>query len=303
MSRSFGQKELVEPARVAGHHRLAALYVIATQCYMMGRIEAALRYSEAGKAVLSNGQHVVPFGIHGWLGSPYLAIGRPDLWAELCRDHLVLGCDTHGVTRASLVFALAVAGSTNEAMAAADGLIEATEATGNPQALSSALLASGTAFEHTDPERALDVLRRGMVIAQESGTRFNQTLLAVMLSRLEANFGDPSAALTYVKLAVGNYHDSANATSITAPLAVLATLFDRLGHYESASTIAGFAVNPMTLAGLPGTSIAIAHLREVLGDEAYESLAGKGAAMTNSAMVAYAYDQIEQVRVELKGTG
>ena len=47
----------------------------------------------------------------------------------------------------------------------------------------------------------------------------------------------------------------------------------------------------------------ISHLREALGDETCESLAGKGAAMTTSTMVAYAYDQIDQARVELKGTG
>jgi predicted ATPase len=293
-------EELVEPARAAGHRRLAALYMIASQCFVMGRVEEALRYSEAGKAVLSSGQHEVPFGIHGWLGSPYMAIGRPDLWAELCRDHLALGCDTHGVTRASLVFALAIAGSTDEAMAAAAGLIEATEATGNPQALSSALLAYGTAFEHTDPERALGVLRRGMVIAQESGTRFNQTMLAVMLSRLETSFGDPSAALTYVKLAVGNYHDSAATYSIHAPLAVLTVLFDRLGRSEPAATVAGFALNPMVAAGLPEINTATAHLRDALGGQTYESLNHKGAAMTTAEIVNYAYDQIDQSLAALK---
>ena len=44
---------------------------------------------------------------------------------------------------------------------------------------------------------------------------------------------------------------------------------------------------------------AIAHLREVLGDPAYESLARKGETMTTAAMVTYAYDQIDQARTEL----
>ena len=38
---------------------------------------------------------------------------------------------------------------------------------------------------------------------------------------------------------------------------------------------------------------AIAHLREVLGDQTYESLAHKGETMTTAAIVTYAYDQIE----------
>jgi hypothetical protein len=45
---------------------------------------------------------------------------------------------------------------------------------------------------------------------------------------------------------------------------------------------------------------AITHLREVLGEQTYESLARKGETMTIAEMVAYAYDQIDQARAELK---
>ena len=55
----------------------------------------------------------------------------------------------------------------------------------------------------------------------------------------------------------------------------------------------------MTAAGLPELGTAIAHLREVLGDDAYESLARKGETMTAAAMMTYAYDQIDQARAEL----
>lgn len=37
-------------------------------------------------------------------------------------------------------------------------------------------------------------------------------------------------------------------------------------------------------------------MRYVLGNDTYESLAGKGEAMTIAAIVAYAYDQIDQAR-------
>jgi hypothetical protein len=38
----------------------------------------------------------------------------------------------------------------------------------------------------------------------------------------------------------------------------------------------------------------------VLGGATYESLARKGGTMTTAEMVAYAYDQIDQARAELK---
>jgi hypothetical protein len=43
----------------------------------------------------------------------------------------------------------------------------------------------------------------------------------------------------------------------------------------------------------------IAHLRDALGDQTYESLARKGETMINAAMATYAYDQIDQARTEL----
>jgi hypothetical protein len=53
---------------------------------------------------------------------------------------------------------------------------------------------------------------------------------------------------------------------------------------------------------IPKITTAITHLRDVLGDPAYESLARKGETMTAAAMVAYAYDQIDQARTELNAT-
>ena len=82
-------------------------------------------------------------------------------------------------------------------------------------------------------------------------------------------------------------------------MAALAALFDRLGRHEPAATIAGFALSPLTALAIPELNTAIAHLRDVLGDQTYESLARKGETMTTAAMVTYAYDQIDQARAEL----
>jgi hypothetical protein len=66
------------------------------------------------------------------------------------------------------------------------GLIDAVDATRNPWGLSYALLAYGMAVRDVDPARALDALRRGLVIAQDSGNRANETHLADTLAGSEA---------------------------------------------------------------------------------------------------------------------
>ena len=60
-------EELIEPARVADHPRLAFLYVIASQCYTTGRIEAAVGYSDAGQTLLGRSREALPYGIEGCL--------------------------------------------------------------------------------------------------------------------------------------------------------------------------------------------------------------------------------------------
>jgi hypothetical protein len=185
-------------------------------------------------------------------------------------------------------------------MDSADGLIEAAEATGNPHLLASALGAYGLAFRDADPVGALNAHRRGLMIAQDSGSRAHPSALANGLALLEAEHGDTVSAFDHLTLAIRNYHNSGNTTTIRIPLAILAALFDRLGRYEPAATIAGFALNPLAAAAFPEITTAITHLRDVLGEATYESLARKGETMTTAAVATYAYDQIDQARTELE---
>jgi predicted ATPase/class 3 adenylate cyclase len=292
-------EELIEPARAIDHPRLAALYVIASQCFTSGRLDEAVRYSDAGEmAVCSGGE--VPLGLAALLCAPYLMIGQPERSVERFRAQLARGTHTDIFTNTGLVIALVMAGSGDEAMAATTGLIEAAEATHNPWTLSYALLAYSLAFREADPDSALKALRRGLIITQDSGNRGNETHVTGALAHLEAERGDPLAAFGYVTLAIRNYHDSGNTIHTRPPLAVLAAHFDRLGRHESAAIIAGFALSPLTATTSGDINATVAHLREVLGNETYESLARKGKMMTTAEMVTYAYDQIDQARTELE---
>ena len=108
------------------------------------------------------------------------------------------------------------------------------------------------------------------------------------------------SAFDHLTLAIRNFHNAGDTTAISVPLAVLAVLFDRLGRYEPAATIAGFALSPLAASAVPQLSRAITHLRDVLGEQTYESLARNGETMTTAVMVTYAYDQIDQARTQLE---
>ncbi len=149
------------------------------------------------------------------------------------------------------------------------------------------------------PSGRLTPCGRGLVIAQDSGNRAVASALAEFLALLEPEHGDTLAAFDHLTLSIRNFHNAGDTTTLRVPLAILAALFDRLGRHEPAATIAGFALTPLSAAGVPEITTAIAHLRDVLGEATYESLARKGETMTTAEMVTYAYDQIDQARTEL----
>src|SRR5262249_1460085 len=156
-------------------------------------------YADVGQTVIGSGGHEVPFGLEGVLGAVHVAIGKPERYVEWCRAQLARRHDTHTPTRTLLVQALTFAGCADDAMAAATGLIAARETTPHPPGLPRALYVHGVAFRDADPAGALNALRRGLVIARDSGNRYTETLLAALLSSLEAEHGDPLAALDYVR--------------------------------------------------------------------------------------------------------
>jgi tetratricopeptide (TPR) repeat protein len=297
-------EELIEPARAVDHPRLAALCVVATLCVVLGRFEEAVRYSEVGQTVIAAASDKVSYFGEPFLGSAYFFVGQPERNVELCRAQLTRSGDTNIFGRVNLVSALWVSGSTDEAMVTANGLIDAAEAIGNPMVLAYALSVCGIVFRDTDPDRALEALRRSVLITQDSGNRLHESQFLYWLAGLEAEHGDRMAALDYLAVAIRNNHESGNTGMLHVPLAVLAGVLDRLGRYEPAAIIAGFAaVNPMAATILPELGTAITHLRHALGDQTYESLAHKVEMMTIAAMATYAYDQIDQARAELEHSG
>jgi predicted ATPase/class 3 adenylate cyclase len=293
-------EELIEPASIVNHPRLAFLYVIASQCYTLGRVEEAVRYCDAGMSVVASGRGEMPSDLDSMLCSGYIYAGQPERAAEWCRSRIRNGRDGYALAWTSLIIALAVAQSLEEATAATTGLIEAAEATRNPWSLSYALLAFGVAQIRADPVGALKAGRRGLQVAQDSGNRGNGTHLVTLVARIEAEYGDPRRALHYIDVAIHNHHDSGNPTNMRAAMATLGAVLDRMGRHAPAAIIAGFASTPFAVAAIPELRTTTSHLRTVLGNHAYESLARRGERMSIAEIATYAYDQIDQARVALK---
>ena len=293
-------EELIEPAKAAGHRRLAQLYVMAAQCYAAGRNGQALGYAEASRTAIASGRYdPVPYDAECWVGGAYLMMGQQERWVDVCRNVLLRESGSHLHAQSNLVIALVFSGQYDEAITESSGLLAAAKAIDNPHMASFGLAAYGFAFLDADPGEAYDSLRRGLEIARDSGNRRDESIAAVSLSRLAATHGRASDELDFLTLAIRNCYDSGSLSIMSSPLALLVAALDRLGHYESAATISGFAETPFTRTSFPEINAATTHLREVLGDQKYEALAEAGRNMTSAAAAAYAYAQIDNASAQL----
>jgi predicted ATPase len=293
-------EELIGQAKTIGHPRLAQLYATAAQCYATGRIEKSIGYITAGQQAIVGGHFdEVPYEFDAFLSTGYLTAGEPDRSVEWCRSVIARNPGPHNLAHAAMVISLTIAGAYDEAVAASCGLLAAADATDNPVEKSLLRLAYGWAYRDVDPAAAGDALRRGLTIAQDSGNRQQEASIAVSLARLAVRYGEPAEAFDYVILATRHYHDSGSLSLMPGPLGILAVTFDRLGQFEAAATIIEFAATPINRASHPEIDTTIVHLREVLGDDAYESFARAGSNMTNAAMATYAFGEIDRVRAEV----
>ena len=264
-------EELIEPARARQHRRLAQLYAAATLCFTAGRIDDAVGYAAAGQEAVTSGRFdQVRKEAEAAMCCPYGAIAQAARWVDWCRNVIARRPDAYVNSQAILAIALKLAGADDEATAASEELLAVADTTENPNLAAWALFTYGTAHRDVAPTNAYDALRRGLRIAQDSGSRQTESSIASMLSPLAIAHGEPADALDYAMLSIRYYYDSGNVYLVKNPLSVLVVLFDRLGHYEAAATISGFAFIPFTRSSLPEIDMSVAHLREVLGDEVYE---------------------------------
>jgi predicted ATPase len=293
-------EELIEPARKLQHPRLAQLYAMAARCLAASRFDVAVRYGEAAlQAIDSKRFDEVPFDLDCEFGLIYMIRGEPERWITRCRNMIAERTGPHILPRVHLAMTLAMTGVQDEATTVSEDLRYADRITANPALICWALMGYGFIRLETDPASAFEAHQLGVKIAHETGNRLLETYHTGNVSRMMAKHGDSTETLNLFARSIRNYQDSGNYFMLPQPMAMLAHYFDRIGHYETAAILSGFATTSYATTYFPEIEPAITHLRDVLGEETYASLADRGAAMTNAAMVRYALEHIDRVRAEL----
>jgi hypothetical protein len=273
---------------------------MAARCFAAPRFDDGVVYAEAALVAVDSGRFdEVPFELASEFGLIYLIQGEPERWITQCRNMISDGEGPHILPRVHVAMTLEMTGAHEAAIEASEDLRHAERITENPALICWALIGYGHVRLDTDPVSAFEAHRLGAKIARETGNRLLETYHRTALSRLAVKHGDSTETLDFIAASIRSYLDAGNYFLLPQPMAVLAHYFDRIAHYEAAATLSGFATTTFAANYFPETQTAIAHLREVLGEETYAALAERGASMTNAIMANYALEQIDLARSDL----
>lgn len=293
-------EELLTEARAVRHPKLAQLYVAASYCAAVGRIEEFQAYAELGRTAMeSEAFDQVPAELATALAAGFNTIGRPDLAVEWCRSIIARTEGTHLASRSVLVIALALAGASDESLRLADDLLPDVQRTDNPAIASAAYLAHGWSRRDTNPAHAYNSFRRAWTTAVASGNKQQASAAALLLSGLAAAHGNRAEALDAIADTIHQYYDSGTNELLLSAYGVLTAVLSALGYYESAAIVSGFAARGLAVSAFQEVDGAIAHLREILDEDRFETLAAEGLAMTYAEMATYALEQIDQARARV----
>ncbi len=154
----------------------------------------------------------------------------------------------------------------------------------------------GRAFTETDPDLALTVLRQGLEYTREHRLRLFEAFFARDVAALETVSGDVDQALTLFDSNIDSLHRTGSLAHLASTIANLAVFFDRIHQTEIAATLYGATHRDATITRVASLAAVVDHLREELGQTAFDQCLAAGAAMDSADVVQYARRQIRLAR-------
>jgi len=286
--------ELLDASDIGEHRLLRWLYMGASQRGFLDRPDEAVRYSETGLALPTDGFEDVAHELERVsLGIAMMFAGDPGGWLAIAREISTSPNDDLALGPISVVWMLPMLGDFDEATSLAAEMLQRAKATESPFSISYAHAAYGRAFAKVDPERALEALRTAIQIAHVSRNRMFEAVFKRELAGLEATDGNVQVALDSLDHVIDAFHQLGDTANLAPTLGYLVLLFHRLDRHVEAATLYGaIRQHPASamVAELGHTEI---ELRKILGPGPYDECVTSGADRNTRQIVSYAQTEIQ----------
>ena len=292
-------------ATAADVAQLPRLYGAASLCAQTGRPEEAVGYAQVAVALEADPRYDA--FEHGWSqateATGHIYAGRIDRFLEISIAQAAESGLAGLAGRCGMAYALPAVGRGAEARAIAPDTLASARARGNPWMVAYAINAFGQAFADTDPARALEVYREGLLHARRHRLPLWEAVIARDAAGLEAAHGTLDQGLALFDIAIESCHQAGNIGNLAVTLANLALFFDRHGQPETAATLYGTTMLYTNTVMVTDWPERIEQLRTALGESRFDELSAVGAAMELADAVRYARHQIELTLCQLGDPG
>lgn len=196
------------------------------------------------------------------------------------------------------VMAPAYRGDSAQAISAGERFVVDVDRDGDPIMMGWARYALAEAIGDTAPQRALDLLDDALARATASGGRFLTGVALVSAASLRGRHGQPEHARRVFAETIRWWHRAGNWTQQWTTVRNVIDLLVRLGEDQHAAQLHG-AVLARTMAPPPFGADAqrLAHaetaLRERMGAATFAAASARGAAMSDSDVIAWVLELLE----------
>ena len=190
------------------------------------------------------------------------------------------------------------------ARAAAESALDLARHMENPSATSSALLNLARANERDDPIGALDAFEQVIALGQAGAMQVLVGPALIGVARLRSRMQDPRRALEALYAALSHSDHVGYRPLVVEVLGPSAEILLRAGQFQLGAVLAGGLLE----GALPAINVssqrnadledAMVAAREALGDEQYQRLFARGAAMPYEELLEFALNQVHEALEE-----
>ncbi|WP_426567032.1 AfsR/SARP family transcriptional regulator [Angustibacter sp. McL0619] len=211
-----------------------------------------------------------------------------------------------GMALLGLAQSCTYAGDPEKGLGFADEQYRVVEPLGNPSMLALASYDRAEALSMLEPDRAIEPYQRAIGLAESAGATFVEGIALVGLASLLGRSGDPSTALPLFRSIVDRWRRMGVWTHQWTTLRNLVQLLLRMDSWGSAAVLVGAINAHSTAAQAFGADAermgeATELLMDRLGSSSWSEATGRGAAMSDDAVVTFACDAIDQAVALLPG--
>jgi hypothetical protein len=170
----------------------------------------------------------------------------------------------------------------------------------NPAVSAGASWAAAQAIWHSEPQAALLLIEDSLALCRAGAADTSLGLVLALAAVIRARTGDLPGALAALQEATLQHHADGTRVDLSHALRIGAGMLARLGEAEPAAVLSGaFAAHfPAILQARTdeqrATDQAQVLARDALGEAAYDAAAGRGAAMDDDEVVAYAVGEFQR---------